>query len=91
MSQKVSVRGVLDGISAQNTVLKSVCDSVAFLPAAGWLGIFGIMYRMPGVFSFQWPSRADDQEAESEDLEFVIDLLVNPGNLWFCSTCLFVN
>lgn len=31
------------------------------------------------VFSFRWPSRNDGEEAESEDLEFVINLLVNPG------------
>lgn len=31
------------------------------------------------VFSFQWPSRGDEEEAGSEDLEFVIDLSVNPG------------
>lgn len=29
----MSVEGVLDAISSQNTVLKSVCDSVAFSPA----------------------------------------------------------
>ena len=33
LSQKVSFIGVLDGISTQNTVLKSAYDSVAFPPA----------------------------------------------------------
>lgn len=36
------------------------------------------MYWMLWVFSFQGPSRQEEEEAES-DLDVVIDLLVKPG------------
>lgn len=36
------------------------------------------------VFSFWWP-RGDDEEAKTEDLDFVIDLLVDPGKITLCS------
>lgn len=64
--------------SVLRTVLKPACDNVAFPPQSAGLG-FGELG--PGClwgFSFQWPSRHDEEEAES-DLDFVIDLLVNPG------------
>lgn len=46
--------------------------------AAGWPGIGRIMDWMLWVFSFQGPSRQEEEEAES-DLDVVIDLLVKPG------------
>ena len=58
--------------------------SVAFPPVVGPSGL-GFVEFCTGclwVFSFQWLSRDDEEEeAESEGLDFVIDLLVSPGKL----------
>ena len=52
MSQKVSFIGVLDGISAQNTVLKSAYDSVAFPPAFHLAWDLWNLHRMPVGIQF---------------------------------------
>lgn len=65
MSQKVSLKGILDGISAQDTVVKSACGNVAFSPQLAGLGLVELCAGCLCAFSFQWSSRDDDEDAES--------------------------